>query len=192
MNLDNLNEKELLLYKKRHSMSHILAKAVKELYGDDVKLAIGPPIDNGFYYDFDNVSLNQEDFEKIENKMREIVMRGEDFTLKNISREEALKMFNNEPYIIELINDLPEDEQISVYYTGDDFYDLCKGPHVENSKYLRSFAFKLSRVSGAYWRGSEKNKMLQRVYALGFEKQAELKEYLRLQQEALERDHRKI
>lgn len=191
MELENLSEQELKLYKMRHSMSHILAKAVVELYGD-VKLAIGPPIDNGFYYDFDfNFALNESEFEKIQNKMSEIILRGEDFVKEEISKEQALELFKDQPYKVELISEL-EDGEISIYHTGSDFFDLCRGPHVENSKYLRSFAFKIARVSGAYWRGSEKNKMLQRIYVYGFEKNDELKQYLKAQEEALLRDHRKI
>lgn len=191
MELEKLNEQELKLYKMRHSMSHILAKAVIELYGD-VKLAIGPPIDNGFYYDFDlNFALNEAEFEKIQNKMTEIILRGEDFVKEDVSKAKALELFKDQPYKLELINEL-EDGVISIYRTGNDFFDLCKGPHVENSKYLRSFSFKIARVSGAYWRGSEKNKMLQRVYVYGFEKNDELKQYLKAQEEAMLRDHRKV
>lgn len=183
------NEKEMMY---RHSMSHVLAKAIKELYGD-VKLAIGPAIDNGFYYDFDiPVSITNDDFERIENKIKEVIDRNEDFVRKEISRDEALEMFKNEPYKVELINDLPEGEVISIYYLGDDFVDLCRGPHVENSKYLRGFAYKINRVSGAYWKGSEKNKMLQRVYVYGFLNKSDLKDYIHQMEEALKRDHRKL
>lgn len=187
-----VKEEDLKLYKMRHSMSHILAKAVIELYGKEVRLAIGPPIDNGFYYDFDMpVALQEADFEKIENKMKEIVLRNEDFVVQNISKEQALTLFKDQPYKIELINEL-NDGEITIYYTGQDFLDLCRGPHVENSKFLRSFAFKIARVSGAYWRGSEKNKMLQRVYVFGFEKNDELKAHLKMLEEAAARDHRKL
>lgn len=187
--MSELNEKEMMY---RHSMSHVLAKAIKELYGD-VKLAIGPAIDNGFYYDFDiPVSITNDDFEKIENKIKEVIERNEDFVRKEISREEALEMFKNEPYKVELINDLPEGEVISIYYLGNDFVDLCRGPHVENSKYLRGFAYKINRVSGAYWKGSEKNKMLQRVYVYGFLNKSDLKDYIHQMEEALKRDHRKL
>lgn len=175
----------------RHSMAHVLAKAIKELY-PDVKLAIGPAIENGFYYDFDNLTINQDDFAKIEDKMKEIIARNEDFVRTEVTREKALEMFKNEPYKTELINDLPAGSIISVYHTGSDFYDLCRGPHVENTKFLRGFSFKINRASGAYWRGSEKNKMLTRVYAYGFLNKDDLKECLRLEQEARERDHRKI
>lgn len=187
--MSEINEKEMMY---RHSMSHVLAKAIKELYSD-VKLAIGPAIDNGFYYDFDiPVSITNDDFERIENKIKEIIERNEDFVRKEISRAEALEMFKNEPYKVELINDLPENEVISIYYLGEDFVDLCRGPHVENSKYLRGFAYKINRVSGAYWKGSEKNKMLQRVYVYGFLNKSDLKDYIHQMEEALKRDHRKL
>ncbi len=175
----------------RHSMAHILAKAIKQLY-PNVKVAIGPAIDNGFYYDFDNLKISAEDFPAIEEKMKEIIAKNEDFKRIEVTKQQALELFKNEPYKTELINDLPEGEVITVYYTGEDFYDLCRGPHVENTKFLRGFSFKLNRVSGAYWRGSEKNKMLTRVYVYGFLNKDDLKECLRLEQEAKERDHRKI
>ena len=182
------NEKQQLY---RNSMSHVLAKAIKELY-PNVKLAIGPAIDNGFYYDFDNLTISQEDFPKIEEKMKEIIARNEDFTRDEVSRETALELFKDEPYKVELIKDLPNDAVISVYHTGSDFYDLCRGPHVDNTKFLRGFSFKLNRVNGAYWRGSEKNKMLTRIYVYGFLNKDDLKECLRLEEEAKERDHRKL
>ncbi len=189
-----MSEKDEKQVMYRHSMSHILAKAIKELFGkDNVKLAIGPAIDNGFYYDFDiNRSLSDSDFQAIEDKMKEIIERNEDFRREEVSREQALKLFANEPYKVELINDLPENETISIYYTGEDFVDLCRGPHVENSKFLRGFAYKIHRVSGAYWKGSEKNKMLQRVYVYGFLDKADLKAYIHQMEEALKRDHRKL
>ncbi len=186
--LELLNQKQEMY---RHSMSHILAKAVKELY-PNVKVAIGPAIDNGFYYDFDNVTITPEDFNKIEDKMREIINKNEDFVRLEVSKQEALELFKDEPYKTELINELPEGETISVYKTGEDFMDLCRGPHVENSKYLRGFAFKINRVSGAYWRGSEKNKMLTRVYVYGFLDKNDLKAYVQQMEEALKRDHRKL
>ena len=176
----------------RHSMSHVLAKAIKSLWGD-VKLAIGPAIDNGFYYDIDmEHSITPEDFGKIEDKMREIICNNEDFVRFELSREEALEKFKDNPYKVELINELPEGELITMYRTGDDFYDLCRGPHVENTKFLRGFAYKINRVSGAYWRGSEKNKMLQRVYVYGFLDKNDLKAYIHQMEEALKRDHRKL
>ncbi len=186
--LEELNKKQEMY---RHSMSHILAKAVKELY-PNVKLAIGPAIDNGFYYDFDMVSITPEDFGKIEDKMREIINKNEDFVRVEVSKQEALELFKDEPYKTELINELPEGETISVYKTGEDFMDLCRGPHVENTKYLRGFAFKINRASGAYWRGSEKNKMLTRVYVYGFLDKNDLKNYVQQMEEALKRDHNKL
>lgn len=186
------NEKLELQQKVRHSMSHVLAAAVKELYGNDIKFGIGPAIDNGFYYDFDMERvLTPEDFDAIDSKMHEIINRNLDITKENISKAEAEKMFANQPYKLELIREL-EDAEISVYHLGDIFTDLCKGPHVENTKMLRGFAFKLNRVSGAYWRGSEKNKMMQRVYCYGYADKQELKDYLHLLEEAQKRDHRKL
>ncbi|MBQ7797773.1 MAG: threonine--tRNA ligase [Clostridia bacterium] len=176
----------------RHSMSHVLAKAIKSIWGD-VKLAIGPAIDNGFYYDIDmEQSIKPEDFGKIEDKMREIICNNEDFVRFELTKEEALEKFKDNPYKVELINELPEGELITMYRTGDDFYDLCRGPHVENTKFLRGFAYKINRVSGAYWRGSEKNKMLQRVYVYGFLDKNDLKAYIHQMEEALKRDHNKL
>ncbi|MBR4124168.1 MAG: threonine--tRNA ligase [Clostridia bacterium] len=177
---------------KRHTMAHVLAGAIKELFGN-VKFGIGPAIDTGFYYDFDmEHNLTPEDFEKIENKMQEIVNQNLDMVKEVVSKEKALELFKDEPYKLELINEMPEGEEISVYHLGNVFDDLCRGPHVENTKFLRNVAFKLDRVNGAYWRGSEKNKMMQRVYVYCFESKDELKEQLRLVQEAMERDHRKL
>lgn len=186
---DELKEKEHMY---RHGMAHVLAKALMELY-PTTKLTIGPAIDNGFYYDIDlDYSINPEDFEKIENKMSEIIKRDEIFKREEISKAQALEMFKSNPYKTEIINELPENEVISIYYLGNDFVDLCRGPHVDNTKFLRGFAFKINRVSGAYWRGNEKNKMLQRVYVYGFLDKNALKEHLALVKEAQERDHRKL
>lgn len=177
---------------KRHSMAHVLAAAIKEIFGD-VKFGIGPAIETGFYYDFDlNQNISPDDFEKIEAVMQQIINKNLDIVRQVVSKEQALEMFANEPYKLELINELPDGEEISVYYLGDLFVDLCRGPHVENTKFLRGLSFKLDRVSGAYWRGSEKNKMLQRVYVYCYATKDELKERLRLVQEAMERDHRKL
>lgn len=176
----------------RHSMSHVLAKALISLF-KDTKLAIGPAIDDGFYYDVDCAhTITSEDFDKIEKKMQEIIIKDEQFTKKVLSKGEALKLFADNKYKTELINELPENEEISVYYLGEDFVDLCRGPHVESAKYLRSFAFKLNRVSGAYWRGNVENKMLQRVYAYGFANNKDLKGHLKMLEEAAKRDHRKL
>ena len=176
---------------KRHSLSHVLAAAVKELYGN-VLFGIGPAIDNGFYYDFDmEKALTPDDFKNIENKTQEIINSNLDITKQEISKAEALKMFADQPYKVELISDL-EDGTISIYSVGDKFTDLCRGPHVENTKMLRSCAYSINRVSGAYWKGSEKNKMMQRVYVYAFNTKDELKEYKHMLEEALKRDHRKL
>ena len=188
-------EKDIELEEKqnmyRHSMAHVLAKAIKELY-PNAKLAIGPAIDNGFYYDFDNLTVSAEDFPRIEEKMKEIIARNEDFKCVEVSKDKAHEMFKNEPYKLQLIDRLEDGEKITVYYTGDDFYDLCRGPHVENTKFLRGFSFKMNRVNGAYWLGSEKNKMLTRIYVYGFLNKDDLKECIKREEEARERDHRKL
>ena len=188
-------EKDIELEEKqnmyRHSMAHVLAKAIKELY-PNAKLAIGPAIDNGFYYDFDNLTVSAEDFPRIEEKMKEIIARNEDFKCVEVSKDKAHEMFAGEPYKLQLIDRLEDGEKITVYYTGDDFYDLCRGPHVENTKFLRGFSFKMNRVNGAYWLGSEKNKMLTRIYVYGFLNKDDLKECIRREEEARERDHRKL
>ena len=188
--MEEKNE-QLTLY--RHSMAHVLAKALKELYGEELKLTIGPAIDNGFYYDVDlDKSIVPEDFKAIEKKMDEILRRNEDFVRKEVSKEQALEIFKDNKYKIELIEGLAEGETISLYYLGEDFVDLCRGPHVENTKFLRGFAYKINKVAGAYWRGDIHNKMLQRVYVYGFMQKQELKDYLQLLEEAKKRDHRKI
>jgi len=187
------DEKLEKLQMSRHSLSHVLAKAIKNVYGkENVKLAIGPAIDNGFYYDFDMPSISPEDFEKIEKEMRAIINKNEEFKREEISKEQALKMFAGEPYKIELINDLPEGETISVYYLGEDFVDLCRGPHVSNTSKLQSYAYKINRVSGAYWRGDEHNKMLQRVYVYAFADKKQLADYINMIEEAKKRDHNKV
>ena len=177
----------------RHSAAHIMAQAVKRLYGDkNVKLAIGPAIDNGFYYDFDmDHQLNNEDLLKNKKEMKKIVKENLPIVRKEVTRQEALDFFNaeGETYKIELINDLPEDAMITMYTQGD-FTDLCAGPHVVSTGKVK--ALKLQSVAGAYWRGSEKNKMLQRIYGTAFEKQADLDAYLKMLEEAAKRDHRKL
>ena len=186
--------KEEYLEVYRHSLSHILAKAIIELFGkENVQYAIGPQIADGFYYDFLLPrNLGPDDFETIENKMREILKRKEDWTRKEVSRQEALDLFKDQKFKTELIEDLPEDELITIYWTGDDFVDLCRGPHVENSQALMSAAFKIKSVSGAYWRGDENRDSLQRVYVYAFPDKKELKAHLDLVKEAMERDHKKI
>ena len=177
----------------RHSLSHVLAKAVKNVFGkENVKLAIGPAIDNGFYYDFDMDSVTPDKFEQIEKEMKNIINQNEEFKRVELSREEALELFKDEPYKVELINELPEGETISCYYLGEDFVDLCRGPHVEKTSKLQSFGYKIARISGAYWRGSEKNKMLQRVYVYAFADKKQLADYINQIEEAKKRDHRKL
>ena len=173
-----------------HTTSHIMAQAVTRLY-PNTKLAIGPSIEEGFYYDFDSEHrFSEEDFEAIETEMKKIIK--ENLTLERfeLPRKEALKLMEEkeEPYKVELINDLPEGETISFYKQGD-YTDLCAGPHVENTGKIGKV--KLLKLSGAYWRGNEKNKMLQRIYAISFPKQSMLDDYLQLLEEARERDHRK-
>lgn len=185
-------EKEEQLHMYRHSMAHILAKALTQLW-PDVKLTIGPAIDNGFYYDIDmEHTITPDDFKSISDKMDAIIKNNEDFVRHEVTKQQALEMFKNNPYKTELIEEMPEDEIITVYNTGDDFVDLCRGPHVENTKYLRGFAYKIAKVNGAYWRGNEKNKMLQRVYVYGFLNKEDLKQYVAMMEEAAQRDHRKL
>ena len=172
-----------------HTTSHIMAQAVMRLF-PDTKFAIGPAIDEGFYYDFDSsATFNDEDKEKIEAEMKKIIK--EDLPIERFSlpKEEALKLMEGQPYKQELINDLPEGEEISFYKQGD-FTDLCAGPHLMSTGKIK--AVKLLANSGAYWRGDEHNKMLQRVYAISFPKASELEEFLKLREDAKERDHRKI
>ena len=185
-------EKDEKLHTSRHSLAHILAKALMELY-PTTKLTIGPAIDDGFYYDVDlDEQLTPDHFETIEKKMKEIINKGEPFVRKVLSRAEALKLFKDNDYKTEIINELPEDAEISVYYTGNDFYDLCSGPHVESARNLQNYAFKIHAVNGAYWRGNEKNKMLQRVYVYAFADKKQLNDYINMLEEARKRDHNKL
>ena len=179
------------LMKSRHSMAHILAKAILK-WDPNAKLTIGPAIDNGFYYDFDMKTISPADFAEIEKTMQKIINSNEPFVRKEVSKKEALELFKNNEYKTEIINELPENETISIYYTGDDFFDLCRGPHVENTSKLQNMGFKIAKVAGAYWRGSEKNKMLQRIYVYAFENKKALAEYVKLMEEAAQRDHRKL
>jgi threonyl-tRNA synthetase len=174
----------------RHSLAHILAKAVTELYPGTL-LAIGPAIADGFYYDFDSEHIFKEsDFELIENKMREIINRKEDFKRIEITREQAKQLFAGKKYKLDLIDKVEEGEVFSVYYTGDDFFDLCRGPHVQNSRELMGYGFKIRSVSGAYFGGDEKGPMLQRIYVYAFESTKELNQYIAQIEEAKKRDHR--
>ena len=177
----------------RHSLAHILAKAVIEIYGKDTQYAIGPQIADGFYYDFQlSRPVSEADHKVIEDKMIEIMKRKEDWKREEVSREEALAIFKDQKYKTELITDLPDDELITVYRTGDDFIDLCRGPHVNNSKELLSCAFKIRSSSSAYWRGDEKRDSLTRIYAYAFPNRDQLKAHLAMIKEAQERDHKKI
>jgi threonyl-tRNA synthetase len=192
------------LYKIRHSAAHIMAQAVMEMFPGEAKIAIGPPIEAGFYYDFDLPrSLTPEDLEAIEKRMRQIIAANVPFVRKEVSADEAREQFKDQPYKIELIeglekggldeygNPLKEKPAIS-FYTDGPFTDLCRGPHVERTGQVNPQAIKLLSVAGAYWRGSEQNKMLQRIYGTAFEKPAELEAYLHQTEEARKRDHRKL
>jgi len=173
----------------RHSASHVLAQAIKRLY-PQTKLAIGPAIDTGFYYDLDSdVVFTPEILEQIETEMAKIVKENLKIERFTLPRAQALELMKDEPYKVELINDLPEDAEISFYRQGE-FTDLCAGPHVSYTKKVK--AFKLLSIAGAYWRGDEKNKMLQRIYGTAFESKEELAAYLEQLEEAKKRDHRKL
>ena len=187
-------DREAYLQVYRHSLAHVLAKAVIEIFGrENVQYAIGPQIADGFYYDFVLPrNLTQDDFPMIENKMREILKRKEDWSVKEYSRDEARKLFHDQKFKTELIDALPADARLTVYSTGDDDQDLCRGPHVENSQDLLGAAFQIKSVSGAYWRGDEKRDSLQRIYVYAFPTKEELKAHLNLIREAQERDHKKL
>lgn len=173
----------------RHTASHVLAMAVKRLF-PNVKLAIGPSIENGFYYDFDSEkSFISEDLAKIEDEMRKIIKENPEIKRFELPRNEALELMKDEPYKLELINDLGEDEIISFYQIGD-FVDLCAGPHIMSLKPLK--AIKLLSCTGAYWKGNEKNKMLSRIYATAFQKKSDLDAHLEALEEAKKRDHNKL
>ena len=173
-----------------HTTSHIMAQAIKRIFGDEVKLAIGPSIDEGFYYDFDiERAFSDEDKLKIEEEMKKIIKEDLSIERFTLPKAEALELMKDEPYKVELINDLPEGEEISFYKQGD-FTDLCAGPHLMSTGKVK--AIKLLASSGAYWRGSEKNKMLQRIYGVSFPKASQLEEHLALLEEAKQRDHRRI
>lgn len=181
------------LEKMRHTLSHVLAAAVRELY-PTATFGIGPAIEDGFYYDIDfgDIKISDADLSKIEKKMRGIISRKLPMTKRVASKDEALKWAkdNKQKYKIELINELPDGEEISFYDLGDVFTDLCKGPHLKDLSEVG--AFKLSRVAGAYWRGDEKREMLTRIYGVAFATEEEINEYLKRQEEAKARDHRKL
>jgi len=179
------------LYFIRHTAAHIMAEAVQSLF-PEAKVTIGPVIDNGFYYDFEySRGFTPEDLEKIENKMKEIAAQKKPLTRKEVSRKEAINIFekDGETYKVEIINDLPSAEKITIY-DQDGWYDLCRGPHAPSTGFVK--AFKLLSSAGAYWRGSEKNAMLQRIYGTAFWDRKELKTYLNKLEEAKKRDHRKL
>ncbi len=191
------------LYRIRHSAAHIMAQAVLEFY-PDAKYTIGPPVENGFYYDFEfSQPVTQEDLEKIEKRMRQIIAAGHEFRRKALSAEEARQIFADQPYKLELIdglekggldeygNPLTEKTEISIYQ-HDTFTDLCRGPHVENTRQINPSAIKLMSIAGAYWPGDENNKMLTRIYGTAWQKPDELKNYLAMLEEAKKRDHRKL
>ena len=176
----------------RHDTAHVLAMAVQELF-PDTQVTIGPVIENGFYYDFDRKEpFTEKDLGTIEKKMKEIVNRDEKTSFKVMSREDAIKLFSDkgENYKVEIIRDLPESEELKVYYHGE-WFDLCKGPHLESTGKIGK-AFKLTKVAGAYWRGDSNNPMLQRIYGTAWETQEDLENYLNLLKEAEKRDHRKL
>ncbi|TYT78605.1 threonine--tRNA ligase [Treponema phagedenis] len=175
----------------RHSTAHVMAAAVTKLF-KGTKVAIGPAIDYGFYYDFELPRpITDEDLLHIEKEMRKIVNGNHDFTKEVVTRDAALALFKDQPFKTELINELPADEEISIYRSGD-FVDLCRGPHVQNTKEINAQSFKLTKIAGAYWRGDEKRPMLTRIYGTAWEKPADLKEYLAMLEDAEKRDHRKL
>lgn len=183
--------REERLYRIRHSTAHVMAEAVlREFPG--ARIAIGPPIENGFYYDFDLPRpLTPADLEQIESHMRDIVNEKHAFEKTVITREEARSRFSDQPYKLELLDAIPEDEEVSLY-TVDSFVDLCRGPHVENTKEIHAKAFKLLNIAGAYWRGDEKRPMLQRIYGTAWENPKELRAHLDHLAEVEKRDHRKL
>jgi threonyl-tRNA synthetase len=194
---------ESLLFRIRHSTAHVMAQAVLDFY-PEAKYTIGPPIENGFYYDFDLPQpLELEDLKKIEKRMRQIIAGGHPFVKKVVSAEEARKVFKDQPYKLELIeglekgeldehgNPLTEKPEITLYQS-DTFTDLCRGPHVESTRQINPAAFKLMSIAGAYWRGDEHNKMLTRIYGTAWNTPEELKNYLKMLEEAKARDHRKL
>ena len=204
------NSEKDLLYKIRHSTAHVMAQAVMELY-PDAKLAIGPPIESGFYYDFDlgkdsdgkPLAFSPEDLEKIEKRMRQIVAVKHEFNYRELSPDEARELFKDQPYKLELIDGLIEGDvdeygaeidetPVLSTYRQDTFEDLCRGPHVGDTSEIRPDAFKLLTVAGAYWRGDENSAMLQRIYGTAWHTRAELKQHLQMLEEAKKRDHRKL
>ena len=163
----------------RHSCAHVMAEAVKNLF-PGTKIAIGPAIENGFYYDFDfpkDKKISDADFPAIEKEMRRIISGNHDFVRKEVTKAEALELFKDEPYKVELIEDLPSDATITTY-EQDGYLDLCRGPHVANTKEINAQGFKLTKIAGAYWRGDSNRETLTRIYAVAFAKPNDLKDYL--------------
>lgn len=189
--MSTLQEKSKKLSTLRHSTAHVMAEAVVNLF-PGTKVAIGPAIDYGFYYDFELPRpINNDDLPAIEKEMRKILTTRSNFEKEVISREKALEMFKDQPFKIELIKDLPADEEISIYKSGE-FTDLCRGPHVCSMADINAQGFKLMKIAGAYWRGDETRPMLTRIYGTAWEKPNDLKEYLAMLEEAEKRDHRRI
>lgn len=180
----------LRVKKIRHSLAHVLASAVMEFW-PQAKLAIGPAIENGFYYDIElPKNFNAGDLQKLEERMRELIKENQKFVGKKVTKLAAKKLFKQSPYKLEIIKELPG-KTVGTYQNGN-FLDLCRGGHVENTKEINPNAFKLTKIAGAYWRGDEKNKMLTRIYGVAFETEKELMEYLKMQEEAEKRDHRML
>ncbi len=190
-----MNEEKSPLFKKRHSLAHVLLMAIKHHFPHALP-TIGPVTETGFYYDIDfvdGVKPTLEDLPKLEKTMVEILKRHLDFKVETVTTDVATGLFTVNPYKIELIDGIKtKGENVTLYYTGKDFYDLCEGPHVENTKEISVDSFKLSHLAGAYWRGDEKNAMLTRIYGLAFETKTELDAYINQQEEAKKRDHRII
>ena len=186
----NIKENEDLS-KLNHSCAHLLAQAVKHLY-PNAKFWVGPVIEDGFYYDIDlgEDVIKEDDLPKIEKEMKKIAKDGKRIVRHEISKDEALEMFRDDPYKIDLISRMDENETVISCYTQGDFTDLCRGPHVDTVKELKYF--KLLKVSGAYWKGDANNKMLQRIYGVCFRSEEELKEHLDFLEEAKKRDHKKL
>jgi len=174
----------------RHSLAHIMAWAVSSIW-PETKFGIGPTIENGFYYDLDiKGKITPNDLARIEKKMKQIIKRDIAFKKKKITKKEARRLFKNQPYKLELIEEIPEKE-ITIYQSGD-FIDLCRGPHIKSTKEIPVEGFKLTKIAGAYWKGNEKNKMLTRIYGIAFNTKKELRTYLKREEEAQKRDHRKL
>ena len=184
-------EQDESLYKKRHSLAHVMAEAVLEIF-PNAQIAIGPPVDNGFYYDFGLPRpLSEEDFPAIEEKMREIIRTRSPFVREVVDKKTARGVFEGQTYKLAILEALPEDEEISLYRSHN-FVDLCRGPHVEDTSRLDPTSFKLAKVAGAYWKGDEKNAMLQRIYAWAFHSRKDLEAYQHQLEEAEKRDHRRL